>query len=234
MRENCLPTLGTEAYSCFLNEAEPPTMKLLIIDDHAVVRRGMQFLLMSHFKGIEIGEAEEAKSGLASVIENDWDIVVLDIGMPGRNGMDLIQEIKAVKPEVPILVISGHPEKDYAVRALKLGAAGFVSKESAAEVLVTAVERVLAGSKYISMSLAEQLAGAIGGNSPSTPHQDLSNRELQVLKLIALGKSIKDIGAELALSPKTIATYRSRIAEKMGLDSNVELTRYAIQNHLVD
>lgn len=209
-------------------------MKLLIIDDHAVVRRGMQFLLLSHFKGIEIGEAEDGKSGLASVIENDWDIVVLDISMPGRNGMDLIQEIKTAKPSLPILVISGHSEKDYAVRALKLGASGFVSKQSAAEVLVTAVEKVIAGGKYISMSLAEQLAGALGGTSPGTPHQALSNRELQVLKLIALGKSIKEIGSELALSPKTIATYRSRIAEKMGLDSNVELTRYAMQNHLVD
>jgi two-component system, NarL family, invasion response regulator UvrY len=209
-------------------------MKLLIIDDHAVVRRGMQFLLLAHFEGIEIGEAEEAKSGLASVMENDWDIVVLDISMPGRNGMDLIQEIKTAKPALPILVISGHSEKDYALRALKLGAAGFVSKQSAAEVLVAAVERVLAGGKYISMSLAEQLAGALGGDSPGAPHQALSNRELQVLKLIALGQSIKEIGAELALSPKTIATYRSRIVEKMGLDSNVELTRYAMQNHLVD
>lgn len=209
-------------------------MKLLIIDDHAIVRRGIQFLLLSHFQGIEFGEAEEAKSGLASVMENDWDIVLLDLSMPGRNGMDLIQEIKTAKPELPILVISGQSEKDYAVRALKLGASGFVSKQSAAEVLVIAIERVLAGGKYISMALAEQLAGALAGNSPGTPHQALSNRELQVLKLIALGQSIKEIGSELALSPKTIATYRSRIAEKMGLASNVELTRYAMQNHLVD
>lgn len=209
-------------------------MKLLIIDDHAVVRRGMQFLLHAHFKGLEVGEADEAKSGLAAVIEKDWDIVVLDISMPGRNGMDLLQEIKTAKPNLPVLVISGHSEKDYAVRALKLGAAGFVSKLSAAEVLISAVERVLAGGKYISMALAEQLAGALGGDSPGTPHQTLSNRELQVLKLIALGQSIKEIGAELALSPKTVATYRSRIAEKMGLASNVELTRYAIQHHLVE
>jgi two-component system, NarL family, invasion response regulator UvrY len=209
-------------------------MKLLIIDDHAVVRRGMQFLLHAHFKGLEVGEADEAKSGLAAVIDNDWDMVVLDISMPGRNGMDLLQEIKTAKPNLPVLVISGHSEKDYAVRALKLGAAGFVSKLSAAEVLISAVERVLAGGKYISMALAEQLAGALGGDSPGTPHQTLSNRELQVLKLIALGQSIKEIGSELALSPKTVATYRSRIAEKMGLASNVELTRYAIQHHLVE
>jgi DNA-binding NarL/FixJ family response regulator len=209
-------------------------MKLLIIDDHAVVRRGMQFLLQAHFKGLEVGEADEAKSGLVAVIENNWDIVVLDISMPGRNGMDLLQEIKTAKPQLPVLVISGHSEKDYAVRALKLGAAGFVSKLSAAEVLITAVERVLAGGKYISMALAEQLAGALGGDSPGTPHQTLSNRELQVLKLIAQGLSIKEIGAELALSPKTVATYRSRIAEKMEMASNVELTRYAIQHHLVE
>jgi DNA-binding NarL/FixJ family response regulator len=148
--------------------------------------------------------------------------------------LELIQDIKLERATLPILVISSHPEKDYALRALKLGAAGYVSKQSAADILVTAVQRVLSGRRYISSALAEQLAGAMAGETSGTSHETLSNRELQVLRLIALGKTVKEISAELALSAKTVATYRSRIAEKMELSSNVELTRYAMQHHLVD
>jgi DNA-binding NarL/FixJ family response regulator len=209
-------------------------MKVLIIDDHAIVRRGMISLLEEHFKGVEVGEASDSKSGIAAVTGDDWDLVIVDITMPGRNGLELIQEIKLENSALPILVISSHPEKDYALRSLKLGAAGYVSKQSAADVLVTAVQRVLSGRRYISPALAEQLAGALAGEASGTSHETLSNRELQVLRLIALGKTIKEISADLALSAKTVATYRSRIAEKMGLSSNVELTRYAMQHHLVD
>jgi two-component system invasion response regulator UvrY len=209
-------------------------MKVLIIDDHAVVRRGMISLLQEHLKDVEVGEANEARSGLEAVRSDRWDLVIVDITMPGRNGLELIQDIKLEHASLPILVISSHPEKDYALRALKLGAAGYVSKQSAADILVTAVKRVLSGRRYISSALAEQLAGAMAGETSGTSHETLSNRELQVLRLIALGKTVKEISAELALSAKTVATYRSRIAEKMGLSSNVELTRYAMQHGLVD
>jgi DNA-binding NarL/FixJ family response regulator len=209
-------------------------MKVLIIDDHAIVRRGMISLLEEHFKNVEVGEACDAKTGIVAVMRDSWDLAIVDITMPGRNGLELIQEIKVDKPTLPVLVISSHPEKDYALRALKLGAAGYVSKQSAADVLVTAVQRVLSGRRYISPALAEQLAGALAGEPSGTSHETLSNRELQVLRQIALGKSIKEISSDLALSAKTVATYRSRIAEKMGLSSNVELTRYAMQHHLVD
>lgn len=209
-------------------------MKVLIIDDHAIVRRGMSSLLQEHFKDVEIGEAADAKTGLEAAIGADWDLVLADISMPGRSGLDLIQDIKREKPTLPILVISTHAEKDYALRALKSGAAGYVSKQSAADILVTAVQRVASGRRYISSALAEQLAGALAGESPGTSHETLSNRELQVLQLIATGKTIKEISAELDLSEKTVATYRSRIAEKMSLSTNVELTRYALQHRLVD
>ncbi|MES2439130.1 MAG: response regulator transcription factor [Verrucomicrobiota bacterium] len=208
-------------------------MKALIIDDHAIVRRGIVSLLQEHFKNVEVGEAGDAKEGMAAVFREAWDLAVVDISMPGRNGLELIQDIKREKPDLPILVISSHAEKDYALRALKLGASGYLSKQSAADVLVTAVQRVLAGRRYISPALAEHLAGALAGESAGTSHETLSNRELLVLRLIASGKTIKEISADLSLSVKTVATYRSRIAEKMGLSSNVELTRYAMQHGLV-
>ncbi len=209
-------------------------MRVLLIDDHALVRRGMISLLQEHFKSVEIGEAGDAISGMAAVNQGPWDLVVVDISMPGRNGLELIQDIKREDPSLPVLVISTHPEKDYALRALKSGAAGYVTKQSAADVLVTAVTRVLGGGRYVSQAFAEHLAGTVAGVSSGPSHENLSNRELLVLKLIASGKSIKEISADLALSAKTVATYRSRIAEKMNLSSNVDLTRYAMQHGLVD
>lgn len=209
-------------------------MKILIIDDHELVRRGLCALLTEQYKQVEIGQAGDARQGLAMALESDWDLVVADISLPGRSGLDLIQDIRRVKPELPVLVISGHQEKDYALRALKLGAVGYVPKQSAADVLVTAVQRALSGRRYVSQQLAEQLAGAISGDTPGASHESLSNRELEVLKHIASGKTIKEISGVLALSEKTVATYRGRIAEKMGLSTNVELTRYALQHHLVE
>lgn len=209
-------------------------MKILIIDDHAIVRRGMISLLQEHLKEVEFGEAGNARDGLSAVTREPWDLVVLDISMPGRSGLELIQEVKRERPAVPVLVVSSHSERDYALRALKSGASGYVSKQSAADVLVAAVQRVLSGRRFISAALAEQLAGALAGESSGTSHESLSNRELQVLQLIASGKTIKEISSELSLSEKTVATYRSRIAEKMRLTSNVELTRYAMQHGLVD
>lgn len=208
-------------------------MKVLIIDDHAIVRRGIVSLLHEFFKDVETGEAADVREGLAMVMREPWDLVMADINMPGRSGLELVQDVKREQPALPVLVISSHAEKDYALRALKSGAAGFVSKQSAADVLVTAIQRVLSGRRYISPALAEQLAGALAGEPAGVSHESLSNRELQVLQLIASGKTIKEISSDLALSEKTIATYRSRISDKMGLATNVELTRYAIQHGLV-
>ncbi len=208
-------------------------MKILIVDDHAIVRRGLISLLKEHYRSAKFGEAEDSKQGLHEALGTDWDLVIMDINMPGRNGIDLIRDIKGVKPDLPVLVVSAHAEKDYGVRSLKLGAAGYVSKQSAPDVLVAAVKRVLAGGRYVSPTLAEHLADSLSGASEVT-HETLSNRELQVLKLIAQGKTLKEIGADLALSEKTIATYRSRISEKMGLPGIVDLTRYAMRHGLVD
>lgn len=209
-------------------------MKILIVDDHAIVRRGMISLLKENLKDVEFGECETSRQGFTAVLEGAWDLVIVDISMPGRSGLDLIRDIRGAKPELPVLVVSGYSEKDYAIRALKLGAAGYVSKQSAADVLVSAVRRVLSGGRYVSPALAELLAGSLSGAAVDGSHESLSNRELQVLKMIASGKTLKEIGADLALSEKTVATYRARISEKMGLPTNVDLTRYAMRHGLVD
>jgi DNA-binding NarL/FixJ family response regulator len=166
--------------------------------------------------------------------EGDWSLALVDINLPGRSGLELLEEIKRLRARLPVLVVSGHLEEDYAVRALKLGAAGYVSKQSAADVLIAAVQKVLAGGRHVSPAVAERLALAAAGEWAEAPHESLSNRELQVLKRIASGRTIKEIASELALSDKTIATYRGRISDKLGQSSNVELTRYAIRHGLVD
>ncbi len=191
-------------------------------------------LLREHLKEVGFGEADDSKQGLELALGQDWDLVIMDINMPGRNGLDLIREIKTAKAELPILVVSAHPEKEYGVRSLKLGAAGYVTKQSAADSLVAAARRILSGGRYVSPALAEHLAGSLAGGQSEASHDSLSNRELQVLKMIALGKTLKEIGSELSLSEKTVATYRARISEKMGLPTNVDLTRYAMRHGLVD
>jgi two-component system, NarL family, invasion response regulator UvrY len=209
-------------------------MNILIVDDHALIRRGMISLLREHFKDVEFAESSDSTQGFDQVLGHHWDLVILDINMPGRSGLDLIRDIRGTKPELPILVVSAHPERDYAVRALKLGASGYVSKQSAADVLVLAVRRVLSGGRYVSAAVAEILAGSLSGSASDGSHESLSNRELQVLKMIASGKTLKEIGSELALSEKTVGTYRARISDKMGLPTNVDLTRYAMRHGLVD
>lgn len=191
-------------------------------------------LLREHFPDAVFGEAESYGQGFSAALEQDWQIAIMDISMPGRNGLELLRDMRGIKPGIPVLVVSAHAERDYAIRALKLGAAGYISKQDAADVLVSALKRVLAGGRYVSPSLAELLAGSLAGGPGDASHDTLSNRELQVLKLIASGKTLKEIGDELALSEKTVATYRSRIGEKMGISSNVDLTRYAMRNGLVE
>lgn len=209
-------------------------MRILLVDDHAIVRHGLAALLREALPEVEFGEASDATTGLQALLAKPWDLAIVDIALPGRNGLDLLADIRAAKSTVPVLVVSAHAEQDYAIRALKLGAVGYVCKQSAADTLVAAARRALAGGRYISPSLAERLAGTLAGGIAETTHDILSNRELQVLKMIAAGLTLKDIGAQLFLSEKTVATYRARITEKMGFSSNVELTRYAMRHGLVD
>jgi len=208
-------------------------MKILLADDHAVVRHGLQQILTDAFKRATYGEARNAQEALDLVWKQDWDVVVLDITMPGRSGLDVLREIKKFKPSLPVLVLSMHPENQFAVRVLKCGASGYMTKESAPEELVGAVKKVLAGGRYVSNSLAENLAASLSA-SQKAPQEKLSDREFQVLRLIASGKMVTDIARELSLSVKTISTYRSRILEKMGMKNNAELMHYAIQHRLVE
>ena len=202
-------------------------------DDHAVVRHGLRQILTDAFKRATYGEARNAQEALDLVWKQEWDVVVLDITMPGRSGLEVLREIKQSKPRLPVLVLSMHPENQFAVRVLKCGAAGYMTKESAPEELVGAVKKVLAGGRYVSNALAENLAASLSANQKA-PQEKLSDREFQVLRLIASGKMVTDIARELSLSVKTISTYRSRILDKMGMKNNAELMHYAIQNRLVE
>lgn len=209
-------------------------IKILVADDHELMRRGLRGLLKDAFPDLVIGEALDAGQTLTAVEKQVWDLVLLDINMPGRNGLDVLQDLKRLFPKLPVVILSAFPEKDYAVRAFKLGASGYVSKQSASNELLAAVRKALAGGRYITPSLGEVLAATVAGDSAAVPHDLLSNRELQVLRLVASGKSLKEVAAELSLSEKTIGTYRTRISQKIGLSTNVELARYATLHQLVD
>ena len=210
-------------------------MRVLIADDHEIVRRGLKQILNDEFEKLKVHEAENSQAAMDTVLQHPLDLVLLDINMPGRSGLEVLEQIRQERPKLPVLVLSAYPEEDYALRCLKLGAAGYLTKRSASAELLTALHKALGGGKYVTASMAEKLAAALSdGASASAPHDTLSNRELQVLRLIAAGRSIKQVAAELSLSEKTVATYRTRISEKMGLATNVELTRYAMQHGLVD
>ncbi len=208
--------------------------RVLIVDDHEVVRRGLKQILMDEFKDLEVGEAGDARQALEAAHKKPWDIVLLDINMPGRSGLEVLEDLRRLRPELPVLVLTAFPEADFAIRSFKLGACGYVNKQSASDELLAALRKALAGGRYITPGLAEKLAATVAGEVASAPHETLSNRELQVLRLIASGRTIKEIAAQLSLSEKTVGTYRTRISEKMGLATNVELTRYALQHKLVD
>jgi two-component system invasion response regulator UvrY len=208
-------------------------MKILITDDHAVVRQGLKQILLEEFPRAEFGEATNAQEAIERVWKENWDVVVLDITMPGRSGLEVLKEIKKSRPKLPVLVLSMHPEDQFAVRILKIGASGYMTKESAPNELVGAVRKVMAGGRYVSPSLAEKMASYLAIDVQTPPHERLSDREFLVLRLIASGKTPTAIARELALSVKTISTYRMRILEKMNMANNAELTHYAIQNQLV-
>lgn len=208
-------------------------MRVLIVDDHAVFRRGLKEILTDAFDAVEVGEAPNGQEALPLVRQETWDLIILDVTMPGRHGLDILKDIKCAYPRLPVLVLSMHPEDQYAVRALTAGASGYLTKEAAPQNLVEAVKKALAGGKYITPTLAERLASRLG-QSPSAPaHEALSDREYQVLCLLASGKTVSQVAEELILSAKTVSTYRTRILEKMALKNNSELTRYALENRLV-
>jgi two-component system, NarL family, invasion response regulator UvrY len=206
-------------------------MRILIVDDHAMVREGLKRILLDEYTGATFGEAANATEALAQICKKKWDIALLDITMHGRTGLDVLKEIRASGCKVPVLVLSAHPEEQYAVRVLKAGAAGYLTKESAPQELCLALRKICSGGKYITPTLAEQLAAEVQ-SSGRPAHESLSNREYQVMLLIAAGKVPKEIGNELSLSIKTVGTYRTRILEKLKLKNNAELMRYVLERGL--
>ncbi len=209
-------------------------MKILLVDDHEIVRRGVKQLLAEAYPKAVFGEAGRVPEARALLVQKVWSLVLLDINLPGGSGLDLLREAKKLHPNTAVLMLSSYPEEEFAMRAFKLGAAGYLTKASVADEMLVAVRKVLAGGKYVSAELAEKLAAALGQPALQTPHESLSPRELEVLRLVATGKTIKEIAAGFSLSEKTIATYRARIAEKLGLSTNVALARYALQHRLVE
>lgn len=199
-----------------------------------MVRHGLKQILADEFKKATFGEARNATEALNKIWKENWDVVVLDITMPGRSGLEVLREIKRAKPRLPVLVLSMHPEGQFAVRVLKRGASGYMTKESAPDELVGAIKKVLAGGRYVSPVLAEKLAAHLSDETNGSPQEKLSDREFQVLRLIASGKIVSEIAKELSLSVKTISTYRARILEKMGMKNNAELMHYAMQHQLVE
>ena len=209
-------------------------LKILIADDHSIVRQGLRQIVTETQDMIVAGEASDGQELLNIMSKGDYDVVVLDITMPYINGMDALKELRTKWPKLPVLMLSIHPEEHYALRALKAGASGYLTKESAPDELVVAIRKVSRGGKYISPSLAEKLAFELEVGHEQAPHEALSDREYQVLCMIASGKTVMEIAQELTLSEKTISTYRSRILDKMSMKNNAELTYYAIKNQLVD
>ena len=208
-------------------------LRILLADDHAVVRQGVRQILADAFAKATFGEAQNAHELLALVDNERWDIVVLDLTMPGGNGLEALKQIKHDQPQLPVVSLSMYPEDQYAVRTIRAGAAGYLNKESAPEELVAAIRKILNGGEYISASVADELVLHARHEDDQPVHKHLSDREYQVLCLIAAGKEVKEISTELSLSAKTISTYRARLLEKMNLKTNAELTHYAIQNGLV-
>jgi len=209
-------------------------IKILIADDHAIVRKGLKQIVAETADIIVSDEASTGQEALEKVRCNEYDVVVLDISMPGRDGVDILKQIKKEKPDLPVLVLTMHPEEQYAVRVLNAGGAGYLTKESAPDELITALRRVSAKRRYISPSLAEHLAFKLERNADRPLHETLSDREYQVMCRIASGKSVKEIAGALSLSVKTVSTYRTRILEKMRMANNAELIRYAIKHGLVN
>jgi len=207
---------------------------ILLVEDHELMRHGTQGVLRAAFPGVAIGEARNSAEANGQLAGGPWDLMILDLNLPGRSGLEILQELRRTHPALRVLILSASPEEELATRCVRLGAAGYLTKASASEELVMAVRKVLGGGRYVSASLAELLAKELGGTEPSAPHDVLSPRELQVLRLIAQGQTLREIGEGLHLSEKTVATYRARIAEKLAISRIADLTRYAIKHGLSD
>ncbi len=212
---------------------ERQIQSVLLIDDHEVVRDGVKRIFDDRAGAIQFGEAATAAEALRLAYEQDWDLAVLDLSLGGRGGLEVLKELKQARPKLPVLVLSMHSEEQYARRAFKAGAAGYITKGSSRAELRKAMEKVSGGGRYVSPALAERLVVDISRDDSRPPHETLSDREMEVLLLIASGKTVGEIADQLALSDKTISTYRARILEKMFMKTNAELTRYAFQNRLV-
>ena len=208
--------------------------RVLIADDHAILRRGLREILVRELKDSVFGEAKDAQEVLARTQSDQWDLLILDISMPGRSGLDVLRDIRALRPKLPVLILSMHPEDQYGKRVLRAGASGFMNKESAPEELIKAVNKVLAGGRYVSPVLAEKLASELSDEVQRDVQEALSQREFEVLRMIALGKTTSQIAEELHLSVSTVSTYRARILEKLEMTTTAELIQYALRNHVVD
>ena len=211
-----------------------PRVRILIIDDHYVVRQGLKMILSEQFEHAEFGEAAGGQEGLNLVWKEEWDVVLVDISMPGRGGLDVLKDIKHSKPKLPVIILSMHSEDQYAIRSLKLGACGYIRKDSVGQELVHAVTTALTGARYITPSIAQKLALHLQHEQEGPPHDALADREYQVMCLIALGKTVSEIAGELSLSVKTISTHRARILKKLDVANNAQIMRYAVLHGLVD
>ncbi len=208
-------------------------IRILVADDHAVVRQGVKQILADVKDMAVVGEAQTGAETLEKVLKHDYDVVLLDISMPGRSGLEVLEDIKSRRPKTAVLILSMHPEEQYALRALRSGASAYLTKASAPQELIGAIRKVAGGGKYVTLSLAEKLADQLEFDGQRPPHERLSNREYQVMLMLAEGKTVSDAAAELCLSVKTISTYRARVLAKMGMKKNAELTLYAVHNRLI-
>ncbi len=209
-------------------------IRILIADDHPILRRGLKEILVRELDGAICGEAGNAQQVLSEVQSQEWDLVILDVTMPGRSGLDVLRDLRGLRPKLPVLVLSMHPEDQLGKRVLKAGAAGYMNKESAPEELITAVRKVLDGGVYVSPALAERLASDLRQNAGRLLHETLSEREFEVLRMLASGKTVTEIAEELHLSVATISTHRAHILAKMNMTTTAALISYAVHNRLVD
>ncbi len=208
-------------------------IRILIADDHSVVRKGLRQILLEGFPNAHIEEVPDAEEMIRKIMQNEFNVVISDLSMPGRSGLEALSQIKQINAKLPVLILSIHPEEQYALRVLKAGASGYLSKDMAPDELVNAVQRVMLGKKYITASIAEKLASVLDNDNGRSPHENLSDREFSVLKMLAAGKSVSEIADTLFLSVTTVSTYRSRILTKMNMKNNADLTLYSIENKLI-
>jgi DNA-binding NarL/FixJ family response regulator len=208
--------------------------RILVVDDHEVVRKGLMKVLAETLQPVKVDEAKNGQDALAKVWKGEYDMVLLDIKMPGKSGLDVLKEIKQHRPKLPVMILSMHPEEQFAIRAIRAGASGYLTKECAGDEMVLAIRKALKGEKYISVSLAQILAGELDSDPEKPPHEILSDREYQVMLMIASGKPVGAIAKELCLSVKTISSYRTNVLLKMKMKNSAEITHYAMQNKLVD